>query len=422
MISFNVNIHDADGDTASQAIAVTIGDAAPPVVLDLNGDGVHFLDAAAGVTYDYGHGSVATAWADPNDGILVNDANHNGTVDNASEFVFGSGSVTDLQALAAADSNHDGQLSSADANFGNFAVWQDANSNGVADAGEVQSLTALGIASISLSSDGIAYSAAGGDVQVAGTGTYTNADGSTGSLADAAFLTELRSATNSVLMGALAAAGLAAEASAAATTTATLAATTALTGVAGQHTQAFGPVAIDAVNGDHVSSSALLGSGNGAAPADQSAASRASDAGQAHSQSVADNDAQSKQGPSELLQGTQAPAHDAGASASAAAASIAMPAAQQLAGANGAQHDQVVGQVIADALHGGANSATIDHVLSSLPGNGGGADAALAALASHAGAAVSNGDSSVFAGFTASHAVFSMEAMMVHVDAAPTHA
>src|SRR6185295_9187671 len=93
-----------------------------------------------------------------------------------------------------ADSNHDGQLSSADASFGNFAVWQDANSNGVADAGEVQSLMARGIASISLSSDGIAYSAAGGDVTVAGTGSYTRADGSTGSLADAAFLTGARAA------------------------------------------------------------------------------------------------------------------------------------------------------------------------------------------------------------------------------------
>jgi hypothetical protein len=422
-IAASVTLTDGDGDptgTGAFSIHVATGlvpfTPAAPVVLDLNGDGVHFLDAAAGVAYDYGHGSVATAWASAQDGILVNDANHNGTVDNASEFVFGSGSVTDLQALAAADSNHDGQLSSADANFGNFAVWQDANSNGVVDAGELQSLTARGIASISLSTDGIAYSAAGGDVSVAGTGTYTRADGSTGSLADAAFLTESRTGTNSVLMGALAAAGIAAETSAAATTTATLAATTALTGVAGQHTQAFGPVAIDAVSGDHVNASAILGSGNGAAhAADQSAASHASDAAQAHSLSVADNDAQSRQGPSELLAGTQAPAHDQGG-ASAAVAQIAAFAAPA------AQHNEVVGQVLADALHGGANGATIDHVLSSLPGNGGGAEAALAALASHGGNAVSNGDSGVFAGFTASHAVFNLEAMIVHVDAAPTHA
>ena len=87
---------------------------------------------------------------------------------------------TDLQALAAQMAPR--RSMPVDADFGKFAVWQDANSNGVVDAGELQSLTARGITSISLSSDGIAYSAAGGDVQVAGTGTYTNADGSTGSL------------------------------------------------------------------------------------------------------------------------------------------------------------------------------------------------------------------------------------------------
>src|SRR5205085_7242333 len=102
---------------------------AAPVVLDLNGDGVHFLSGDAGVTYNYGHGEVATAWVGPHDGILVNDADHDGKV-SASEFVFGSNGVSDLQGLNAYDSNHDGQLSSSDAGFANFDVWQDANSNG----------------------------------------------------------------------------------------------------------------------------------------------------------------------------------------------------------------------------------------------------------------------------------------------------
>ncbi len=199
-INATVQLTDGDGDTTSTGafsihVATGLAPDGPvlPVVLDLNGDGVHFLGTDAGVHYDYGNGSVATAWAAPDDGILVRDANHNGTVDNASEFVFGSGSVTDLAALAAYDTNHDGQLSSADADFGSFAVWQDANSNGVVDAGEMSSLTARGIASISLSSDGIAYSAAGGDVQVAGTGNFTYANGSTGILADASFATGNRS-------------------------------------------------------------------------------------------------------------------------------------------------------------------------------------------------------------------------------------
>jgi hypothetical protein len=66
-----------------------------------------------------------------------------------------------------------------------FKVWTDANSNGVADAGELQSLSDAGITSIGLVSDGISYTAANGDVLVAGSGTYTRADGSTGVSADA---------------------------------------------------------------------------------------------------------------------------------------------------------------------------------------------------------------------------------------------
>jgi T1SS-143 domain-containing protein len=451
-LSFDVTIKDGDGDTVTQTITADVTAAVDsstpislsaavttvaPVVLDLNGDGVHFLSSDAGVHYDYGSGSVATAWASPQDGILVNDANHNGTVDNASEFVFGSGSVTDLQALAGFDSNGDGQLSSADANFANFAVWQDANSNGVVDAGEMQSLTAQGIASISLSTDAISYTAAGGDVTVAGTGTYTNADGSTGSLADAAFVTGTRTveqdlrtssalSTNTALIGALAAAGLAASDALAAASDHAGFSVGGNHGLdtAALHTQAFAPVAVDALNGDHASNDLLPAASGGAAPAlAQSAASHASEAGAAHGLSVG-NDTPSSHAPTELLDGTQSAAHNVAPAV--AAASIVMPAAAQLAAlanasVGGAQHNQVVGQVLADALHGGGGEATIDSALASLPGHGG-ANAALEALASHAGAAVSNGDTGVFAAFTAVHSAFNMEAMAVHADAIQAHA
>ena len=55
------------------------------------------------------------------------------------------------------------------------------------DAGELQSLAEAGITSIGLVSDGIAYSRPTATSQVAGTATYTNADGSTGDAADAIF-------------------------------------------------------------------------------------------------------------------------------------------------------------------------------------------------------------------------------------------
>ena len=200
------------------ATTVTVTPSAPPIGIDLNHDGlVSFVGTDAGTTFDYGYGKVATAWVGPQDGILVRDANGDGKA-QANEIVFSTGG-SDLQGLARYDSNHDGQISSADAAFSQFAVWQDANSNGVVDAGEMKGLTALGITSISLSSDGIGYSAAGGDVSVVGTGSVTYADGSTGVLADAVFATgakvadeQLRATatmtSSTPLLGAIAAAGL----------------------------------------------------------------------------------------------------------------------------------------------------------------------------------------------------------------------
>ncbi len=94
-----VEIVDGDGDIAGgTSIAVTLNPA--PLVLDLNGDGVQFLSLADGVAYDYGNGLVATAWAHSTDGILVRDDNGSGSADDPSEFVFGGGGLTDLEALA----------------------------------------------------------------------------------------------------------------------------------------------------------------------------------------------------------------------------------------------------------------------------------------------------------------------------------
>jgi hypothetical protein len=317
-------------------------------------------------------------------------------------------------------------------------VWQDANSNGVADAGEVQSLGARGITSISLSSDGIAYSAAGGDVAVAGTGSYTKADGSTGSLADAAFLTGARaaddqarvssSANMSVLMGAVAAAGLASQAAAAATTHASLVATTALTGV---HNQSLTPIALDQSSAFDMHTSALLSPQidvRGMMEL-QSSIFHAPSYGETPLTLAGNAHALPTQSPVEFLQGTQGPAHDQVLSAIPLSANVVMPSAQQLAGLSeggvaGAQHNQVVAQVLADALHGGGtHGATLDALINALPNHGGGANDALASLATHSGGAVSFGDMGAFAGFSAAHMGLSMEhAVMVHQDAAPLHA
>ena len=186
-----VAVVDGDGDTSALAdIDIVAEPVAPPVVLDLDGDGVEYLSSASGVTFDYaGDGNaVSTAWVDPSDGLLAFDANGNGRVDNGTEIVFGSNGLTDLQGVAARfDSNGDGVLDADDADFASFGVWQDANSNGVADDGEFRTLDQAGIVAIDLVSDGEAYTTANGSVHVFGESSYTLADGTVRTVADAAF-------------------------------------------------------------------------------------------------------------------------------------------------------------------------------------------------------------------------------------------
>jgi VCBS repeat-containing protein len=187
---FNYTVTDRDGDTATANLSVTITALAPPITVDLDGDGVEFVSNAAGVQFDYNGDGIAetTAWVSADDGLLAIDKNGDGKVNNGSELVFGGAGLSDLQGLAAAyDSNGDGKLDAADTDFAKFGIWHDANSNGVTDAGEFRSLISEGIISIALTSDGRAYTAADGQVQVKGEALYTRADGSTGKLADAAF-------------------------------------------------------------------------------------------------------------------------------------------------------------------------------------------------------------------------------------------
>ena len=117
--------------------------------MDVNGDGQ--LDA--------------TRWAGAQDGVLVWDKYHDGQVHDHTQFAFAQYDTTSaakgktatvLSGLAQAfDSNHDGVFDAQEAQFADFMVWQDANQNGVSDAGEVKSLAELRLASFSLSSDGV---------------------------------------------------------------------------------------------------------------------------------------------------------------------------------------------------------------------------------------------------------------------------
>ncbi|MEO7505333.1 MAG: hypothetical protein ABIT69_09145, partial [Sphingomicrobium sp.] len=432
-VHFNIPVQIVDGDgdiVAGTAIAVT-ANMAPPIALDTNHDGtISYLGTDAGVVYDMNHDGAAdhTAWVAAGDSILVRDADGNGTVTDASEFVFGGAGVTDMEALHA---QYGDQLDASDAGFVQFMVWNDANSNGIADAGELQSLTAAGITSISLVSDGVAATAANGDVQVAGstTFTYVNDNGQTvqGKVDDAAFAyksgendLELRlagTANSGVVAAAVAAMGLAAggAASHADSHADHGLERAAEAGGLGQQAAARSAVASAASTGNH----SLIGGEHSApavdaTPATLSSAIHAMAATGDHSLNGAHGAPISQ--PAALLASAAAivdTAHsmvniapvqvfaDAGAKASAAVA-------------GGVQHGGVVAKVLAEAVEHGAPS--IDAVLAHLPANG--AAAALQALASHGGDAVPAWDNGHFGGFTPEAiALITTEAMVLHHDA-----
>ena len=128
-----------------------------PLVLDLDGDGLELIGANGTVLFDHNADGIktGTGWVSPDDGLLVRDLNGNGLIDSGRE-LFGIDTLKANNTLAAngfdalkdLDSNADGLITSADTAFADLKVWQDLNQDGISQAGELQTLSTLGISSI----------------------------------------------------------------------------------------------------------------------------------------------------------------------------------------------------------------------------------------------------------------------------------
>ena len=130
-----------------------------PLVLDLDGDGLELSAASANVLFDHNADGIktGTGWARPDDGFLVRDLNGSGSIDSGRELFGvdteksnGQLATQGFDALADLDANGDGQITSADAAWGQLQVWRDANQDGISQAGELSGLDALGITRIGL--------------------------------------------------------------------------------------------------------------------------------------------------------------------------------------------------------------------------------------------------------------------------------
>ncbi len=124
-----------------------------PVALDLNGDGVQTTGVAKAAAFDVDDSGFLknTAWLDNHDGFLFLDRNLNGQIDSAKE-LFSNATVAlgarGLKGMAWVDANYDGKLTTADPVWNELKVWQDANGDGLQEAGEAHSLAELGISAL----------------------------------------------------------------------------------------------------------------------------------------------------------------------------------------------------------------------------------------------------------------------------------
>jgi len=160
-----------------------------PIAIDLNGDGIHTI-ARQDMTGSFdllGTGkAIQTGWLSKGDGFLAIDSNHNGQIDDISELFGGSAKGDGFAKLASYDSNGDGFVDASDADFASLLIWQDANSDGKTDAGELVSLTQAGVTSLKLAYTDLAFLDANNNLHMESS-TVTMANGTTAAMTDVYF-------------------------------------------------------------------------------------------------------------------------------------------------------------------------------------------------------------------------------------------
>ncbi len=177
--------------------SVTSDNVISPIVIDLDGDGAEITaleDSTTSIDVDEDGYKESTAWVGADDAILAIDlaedgsAGADGQITSLDEFAFSryTENGTDLDGLRTFDSNNDGVLDASDERFNEFRLWQDRNSNGLAEAGELTPLLEAGIISIELTSDNEPTTLDDGSV-IHGRGVVHNADGTSAEFADSSF-------------------------------------------------------------------------------------------------------------------------------------------------------------------------------------------------------------------------------------------
>lgn len=147
-----------------------------PLTIDMDRDGqVDLRPINDGRVFDVDEDGFdeRVGWVKAEDGMLARDLNSDGEITEQSE-LFGNPTTSGFTALSALDSNSDGKIDVNDTAFNTLLIWQDANQDGIGQAGELQTLTAVGIKSISLTTTNTNYLVEGNSITKEGTVTWTD--------------------------------------------------------------------------------------------------------------------------------------------------------------------------------------------------------------------------------------------------------
>lgn len=145
-------------------IKLVASDYETPLIIDLNHDGVKTLSDSVGVVFKFKGNEKVTGWVDPNDALLVMDKNNDGVINDSSELFGddyckddGSLSLNGFDGLLDIDSNNDSVVNHDDLKWHALKLWQDKNSDGKTQVGELLTLDEVGILSIKLNYSKSAY-------------------------------------------------------------------------------------------------------------------------------------------------------------------------------------------------------------------------------------------------------------------------
>jgi hypothetical protein len=116
-----------------------------PLAFDLDNDGIEstgIYDTRVYFDIDGDQFAEKVGWIAPDDGLLALDVNGDGVINDITE-LFGDDIMPAFDKLARHDSNGDGAITAADADYARLKVWRDFDQDGFSDANELFVLSCI---------------------------------------------------------------------------------------------------------------------------------------------------------------------------------------------------------------------------------------------------------------------------------------